>query len=419
MAKTKVKPGWVGPLYQAKDGKRPWVCDYGDWATGNKKRHKCGVAGKKKDAEAEWIKFRQSMENKTHTPNSTRTFGDALDEYEKWSQGRRQLKQIGGSHLNKISLWIKNHIRPALGHVRLTEIDTIMIESFINDLARRYKAVHVDIAVMIKETLDRAVYLDWLAISPLQRKKMAVPPRPRAETSIPTIEQGRALWLSISERGYWDRAQTHVNRVAAVALAMFGGCEKGVVAGLCWEDVDWVGGVINICRSWSRHDGLKDPKNRFRIRSIPMSAEIQWSLRAIWERESRPSVGYVFNTIGIGGTRYGLYSGIYQVYLARAMLRAGFVDERGKPLWTYHELRHYAGSIWLEAGASIQDVSRMLGHSNIGTTQKFYIKFFKKQEAERHRLIADKVSAMHQFPALPKPMREICEISAEDIEIVG
>jgi hypothetical protein len=105
------------------------------------------------------------------------------------------------------------------------------------------------------------------------------------------------------------------------------------------------------------------------------------------------------------------------------MLQAGFVDAAGKPRWNFHELRHYAGSIWLEAGASIHDVSRMLGHSNINTTQKHYIHYFKKQEAERHRSIADKVSVMHELPgnamALPSPMREKCEIDGQAVDITN
>ena len=113
MAKTKVKPGWVGPLRQANEGKRPFYCDYGDWDTGDKKRQKLGVAGKKKEAEAEWIAFRQRMESKTHTPRSTRTFGDALDEYERWCEERWRLKQkMSGVRLVVIRRIIKTTSDP-------------------------------------------------------------------------------------------------------------------------------------------------------------------------------------------------------------------------------------------------------------------------------------------------------------------
>ena len=90
MAKTKVTPGWVGPIKQANEGKRPFYCDYGDWATGDKRRQRLGY--KEKDAELEYIRFNERMETKTHMPTAGRTFGDALDEYERWCEERWRLR---------------------------------------------------------------------------------------------------------------------------------------------------------------------------------------------------------------------------------------------------------------------------------------------------------------------------------------
>ena len=80
------------------------------------------------------------------------------------------------------------------------------------------------------------------------------------------------------------------------------------MCGLHWEDVDFIDGVINISRSWSCADGLKGPKNKFRVRTIPMSVEIRESLDAVREYHGRPSTGYVFFTrrCRSGGQRHGL-----------------------------------------------------------------------------------------------------------------
>jgi integrase len=421
MAKSKVKPGWVGPLKQAKDGKQPYYCEYGDWSSGDKLRHKCGAAGKKKDAEAEWIKFRASMESKTHTPNSTRTFGDALDDYLEWCEQRWRLKQLSGASVKSYEARIRLHIRPALGHIRLVDVDTHIVQKFLNDMAGDNGCLHTSCDETIKEVFKRSVYLDHLAMSPYTRKPWIVPPRAPSNKSIPTIEEGRALWHALQERTPREHNHTYFNRVAAVAMAMFGGCERGVVAALMWDDIDWIGGVVNLRRSWSpSRDGIKAPKNKYRVRTIPMAQEIRTWLSMIWERDARPSTGYVFHTHqrpnGTADGRAAVYAAINKNYLAYAIRNAGFGDR-----WSFHELRHYAGSIWLEAGASIEDVARMLGHSNTNTTRKYYIHYFQKQEAERHRFIADKVSVMHQLPgstmALPSPMREKCEIDGEVIDI--
>ena len=64
----------------------------------------------------------------------------------------------------------------------------------------------------------------------------------------------------------------------------------------------------------------------------------------------------------------------------------------------------------------MQDVSRMLGHGKIATTQKYYQYHFIKQNLERDRELMIKVSQLHQ-QQLPKPMRDSCEIDGQATEI--
>ena len=64
----------------------------------------------------------------------------------------------------------------------------------------------------------------------------------------------------------------------------------------------------------------------------------------------------------------------------------------------------------------------MLGHGKIETTKKYYIHYFKKQNLERDRQLMIKVSELHRLPsgtvpALPRPMRDTCEIEGEVIEV--
>ena len=46
-----------------------------------------------------------------------------------------------------------------------------------------------------------------------------------------------------------------------------------------------------------------------------------------------------------------------------------------------HDLRHTAASLALESGAGIKEISELMGHSDIGTTSKFYAAL--TQEAKR------------------------------------
>ncbi len=312
---------WVGPLRRFPEPNGPWGVDYKDLAD---KRKRKTWGQKKKEGERGRRKLIRELEDGVHTPSSTKTFGDAFDAHEKRCQERhnfwlkagkpvqRSKEWLAGGSLRNRRMVIANHIRPALSHVRLTDITTRdHLQPFINDLAVRTKTVQDEAFVAIKGALDQAVDNGWLTISPLALKKIDVPPRPDPKTSIPEIEEGRAIWCALQERALGDHRHVFLNRRAAAALAMFGGVEVGVSSELKWSDVDWINSQIHIKRSWSVFDGVKGPKNKFRIRSIPMSEEIRTSLAAIWERDGRPSDGYVFYTRpNRGGTRHSAYEGI-------------------------------------------------------------------------------------------------------------
>ncbi len=48
-----------------------------------------------------------------------------------------------------------------------------------------------------------------------------------------------------------------------------------------------------------------------------------------------------------------------------------------------HSLRHSYGHLLLEAGNSVHEVSKLLGHSNIATTEMFYLKESSADVAKR------------------------------------
>ena len=67
--------GWVGPLKQATEGKRPWVCDYACPLTGKKKRQKIAEAGaNKKDRERLHHDFERSLTDGRHDHERERDF---------------------------------------------------------------------------------------------------------------------------------------------------------------------------------------------------------------------------------------------------------------------------------------------------------------------------------------------------------
>ena len=294
-----MRKGWIGPLFQSKEGKRPWVCDYTHPLTGKKKREKIAEAdANKKERDKAYRDFENKLESGQRVGKSNLTFGDALDAYEKWCEQRLAVRdRMEHGTLVRLRHSMNAHLRPDLGSTPLGKIDAPMVEAYIYKKAEKYKAMPFELYHTIKCALDRAVWEDMISISPLSVKKLRLPPRPKSTRSIPTMEEGRALWHAIEREGRENarmRPHSHVNRMATTALAMFGGMCAGEIAGLQWEHVDFIDGYIYVEHSLSRHGGLKGPKTLDRHRFLIMSQEMNQWLTEIAQRDNHPRTGFVF-----------------------------------------------------------------------------------------------------------------------------
>ncbi|WP_343234864.1 site-specific integrase [Streptomyces sp. S4.7] len=82
--------------------------------------------------------------------------------------------------------------------------------------------------------------------------------------------------------------------------------------------------------------------------------------------------------VGAGGTLMHAGSGnlAYDVHFwaefKKAVVAAGYVDEKGKPLYTPHGLRHFFATEGISKGISLVEMSRWLGHASIQITADIY-----------------------------------------------
>ena len=297
--------GWVGPLKQATEGKRPWVCDYACPLSGKMKRKKIAEAGaNKKDREQAHRDFERSLTDGRQLTQMNATLNDALDVYLEWcEQLHRANDRMSAGTLERIGQTIKKHLRPDLGYMLLGEIDSPLIEDYIYKKGEGVRCKHFDIYHTLKKALERAVWKDLLLISPLDVKKLRLPPYPESRTTMPTIEEGRAFWHALLHEGRSNaRISSHCNitRMTSVALSMFGGMSCGEMCGLQWEYVNFTAPIpwIWIEHSQSRYAGvhgkLKEPKAPSRHRYIVIGPEMNVWLTQTAKRDGYPRTGYVF-----------------------------------------------------------------------------------------------------------------------------
>ena len=138
---------------------------------------------------------------------------------------------------------LNNHVKPALGAVRLTDLRPHTVQSFINGLAPlspssirlAYKNLHA--------VLQKAVELDYIPRNPADR---CVLPKVEQEEIKPLDDQQIAALLSAAK-------DTKMEQLITVAL--FTGMRISELLGLTWDVVDFTRGTITVNKQLARRKG--------------------------------------------------------------------------------------------------------------------------------------------------------------------
>ncbi len=287
-----------------------------------------------------------------------RTVGDLLDA---WLE--TVAPNLKPATIAQYRLEVENHLRPALGHVRLARLNAAQIQRLITALqasGRRRTASLV--LALLRQALALAVRWGWMADNPADR---VVRPQHRAPEKT-MWDAGQLGAFLQGTAGYW------LGPLWVVAVAT--GCRLGELLGLTWGDVDIAAGTLAVQRTLQRVDGewISDgPKTRAGARTLALPGEALAALQRqrAWQAERRlrlgpdwPATDLVFTTAE--------GQPIHRATVAHAMARE--CDRLGLPRMTPHGLRHLHASLLLAEGLPIPTVSKRLGHANAGVTMTVY-----------------------------------------------
>jgi integrase len=289
---------------------------------------------------------------------------------------------------------LRDRILPELGACKLSDVR----RADVQDLADRMLSAGVSPSTLRNAIAPlRVIYRRALA-----RGEVAV--NPCAGLELPAARGRRDRIASPEEAATLIQALPEADR-ALWATAMYAGLRAGELAGLEWADVDLVGGVIRVERSWDPGARtMVEPKSRAGRRSVPIPAVLRGYLLEHKLRSGR-SEGLVF---GRSAEAPFTSSNVWRrARTAWKRMNAERAMQNLEPLEPIglHESRHTFASLMIGAGVNAKALSTYVGHSSISITLDRYGHLMPGNEDEAAALLdaylerADKAARLAQVEA--------------------
>ncbi len=269
----------------------------------------------------------------------------------------------------------RNHLKPNLGHVKLSALKPHMIQTLYNRLVREMKKspkTVKNINGVLHKVLQQAVLLQYIPVNPCQAVQL--PKVHKANIQALTEAQIRDFLKDIQGSLYED----------ILKVDLFTGMRQGEIMGLTWDRVDFNTGTILIDRQMilerKRGGAYKFASTKTdRARKIKPAPFVLDILRARkdrqhfekeaagdkWDEGPFSGAGLVFTTPL--GAHFGKDT------LTHNVTRIG--QRIGVPSLRFHDLRHTYAVISIRAGDDIKTISSNLGHSTIAITMDTYAHF--------------------------------------------
>lgn len=334
-------------------------------------------------------------------------------EYSKLWMDQYSSSQMEDTSYETTESYLRLHILPAIGHIRLSELQPLHIIKLYNKMADEgymrngkhmeysqstIKRVHQ----IINSSLNTAVQWQLIERNPCERAK---PPKSAKiqKDNYFTLEQTKAFFAqldkpySVPHGGrlpkdgvrHYDIKSFELKYKVLLYMAVFGGFRRGELVSLTWDDIDLDNGTVNITKSTARtkqHGNItKAPKNRNSIRKIVLPDFVMSMLKEYKDQQDnyRAALGdywegdnYIF--IQNDGQRIDLST---PNKIVKKVIRIYNAEHEDKlPDITLHGLRHTSATLLISQNVDVKTVSRRLGHAETSTTMNIYAHALEKRD---------------------------------------
>lgn len=258
---------------------------------------------------------------------------------------------------------VNNHIKLQLGDLEIETIKPYDLHNYYNiklseGLSSNTVRKHHD---LLKMAFKLAIFEMIISINPAER---VIPPKKKNSA----IRYYDAETLNkLLKCAMYDKLRL------VIYLCAFLGLRRGEVCGLTWKDVDFNNHTLEINKSMvtgGRETRIKEPKNKTSFRTLYIPNALEKFLYLEYQRQDnirRLNKNYNCKGFVIVGTSGHPH---HPNYLSYEFTK--FIKDNDLPLLTLHGLRHTFATVANQAGVSLFDISKALGHSTPSVTGRIY-----------------------------------------------
>lgn len=270
---------------------------------------------------------------------------------------------------------LDNHVLPLFGHFRLDKLTTPLIQSIINDLAKKAnnnepKAfLHYDkIHALNKRILQYGVTLQVINFNPARD---VILPRNTQKGKREKVKHFENVDLK-QFMDYLDSLDcTRYRNLYEMTLYKFllaTGCRINEALALSWSDIDFENGLVSITKTLNSKGELNSPKSKASLRDIDIDKNTIQLLKTYQLRQ-------VQEAWKLGRKEKIVFSDFIHDYPSNktlgTRLRTRFKNA-GVPNIGFHGFRHTHASLLLNAGIPYKELQNRLGHSTLSMTMDTY-----------------------------------------------
>jgi integrase len=324
---------------------------------------------RRKDADAYMVVARSQVRAGTFVSDSeSLTVGMTADAWLgqcrlRRDTGRRMERATCRDYEDKVRLHLKDP-EAGIAEIKLARLTRKAVNDFRDRLLASGRSEHMTRRVLsvLKLLLNHAIDNGQLHVNPAQGVRVIRASRLIYKVPVPSKETVRKLIAAAAE-----------DFKPMLTVSALCGLRASELRGLRWVDVDTENGFIRIRQRADAYQTIGEPKSAAGLRDVPAGPMVLNALRRWRLRCPKGELDLVFPN-RIGGIQ----------------MHANILKRRFKPLCEevgatlrWHDLRHFAVSLWIEQGFSIKEVMTFAGHSSVQMTMERYGHLFPTPDHQR------------------------------------